>query len=136
MNIVRHDPERANPNMTPIFVGEVATQSLVGEIDATHLRMTSVTFRDGARNRPHRHSCDQVLVITTGRGIVATVDELREVVPGDVILIPAGELHWHGAAPGETLTHLSIVTPHETTIEDSDGDVESVDSVAWMGGPR
>lgn len=136
MNIIRHDPEQASPNMTPIFVGEVATQSLVGEIDATHLRMTSVTFRDGARNRPHRHSCDQVLVITSGRGIVATADELREVVAGDVVVIPAGELHWHGAAAGDTLTHLSIVTPHETTIEAGDGDNEPVDSVAWMGARR
>jgi quercetin dioxygenase-like cupin family protein len=133
MNIVRHQPEAAIPNNTPIFVGEVATQSLVGELHASHLRMTSVTFRDGARNRPHRHSCDQVLVVTHGRGIIATEDEIREVGPGDVVVIPAGELHWHGAAPGETLTHLSIVTPHETAIEDRDGDVQAIDSVAWMG---
>ena len=66
----------------------------------------------------HRHSCDQVLVIVEGRGIIATEAETREVERGDVIVVPAGELHWHGALSGETMTHLSIVTPHETEVHD------------------
>lgn len=115
MKIVKHDPSSAIPGQTPIMLGDVANQVLVSEVDARDLRITSVTFRDGARNRFHRHSCDQVLVIVDGRGIVATVDETTEIEQGDVIIVPAGELHWHGACPGESMTHLSIVTPHETT---------------------
>jgi quercetin dioxygenase-like cupin family protein len=136
MKVVHHDPSDAIANNTPIFVGAVATQCLVGEVDASLLRMTSVTFRDGARNRVHRHTCDQVLVVTAGRGIVATELETRKVGVGDVIVIPAGEAHWHGAAEGATFTHLSIVTPHETQVDEESGDVSVIESSAWMGGSR
>ena len=57
-----------------------------------------------------------MLVIADGRGLIATETETYEVERGDVIVVPAGELHWHGALPGETMTHLSIVTPHETEL--------------------
>jgi hypothetical protein len=28
--------------------------------------------------------------------------------PGDTIYTPAGEWHWHGAAPGHFMTHLAM----------------------------
>jgi quercetin dioxygenase-like cupin family protein len=120
MKLIKYDLSNSTVSPTPIMIGEVASQMLVSEVDAADLRVTSVTFRDGARNRLHRHSCDQVLVIVEGRGVIATEAETREVERGDVIVVPAGELHWHGALPGETMTHLSIVTPHETEMHDVD----------------
>lgn len=114
---IKHDPASATVSPSPVMIGDVASQALVGELDAAQLRVTSVSFREGARNLPHRHSCDQVLVITDGFGVIATEYETREVSNGDVVVIPAGELHWHGALPGHSMTHLSIVTPHETTFE-------------------
>jgi quercetin dioxygenase-like cupin family protein len=59
-----------------------------------------------------------VLVVTYGRGIVATESEELHVSPSDVILIPAGERHWHGAEPGQDFTHLSILTPGAVTIDE------------------
>lgn len=97
-----------------IFVGEVATQT--PHPDSNHLNVTEVHFRDGARNRLHIHSTDQVLVITEGQGYVATRDERREVSAGDVAFIPAGEPHWHGAREGHDLTHWSITARARTTI--------------------
>lgn len=117
MRLIRQDEARAVPDRGPIFIGEVVRQNLIAEGDAALLRVTSVTFRNGARNKLHRHSCDQVLVVTHGRGIVATEGEELRVGPGDVVLIPAGERHWHGAEPEGTLTHLSILTPSELVIE-------------------
>jgi quercetin dioxygenase-like cupin family protein len=114
MKLIKHDPASALASPAPVIIGHVANQVLVGEIDATNLRVTSVTFHDGARNLPHRHSCDQVLVVTDGHGIIATEYETHEVTNGDVVVIPAGDVHWHGALPGMSMTHLSIVTPHET----------------------
>ncbi len=114
MKFIKHDPESAIVSSAPVIVGNVANQELVGEVDAADLRVSSVTFLDGAHNLPHRHSCDQVLIVTEGRGFLATEYETRDVANGDVVVIPAGQLHWHGAMPGETMTHLSIVTPHET----------------------
>ena len=117
MKLITQDLAAALPNLAPIFEGDVATQNLVAEGEASLLRVTAVTFRDGARNKPHRHSTDQVLVVTHGQGIVATGEQEFHVGPGDVILVPAEELHWHGGKPGETFTHLSILTPGEMTIE-------------------
>lgn len=120
MKLIKHDPATAMPFPAPVMIGDVASQLLVGELDAANLRVTSVTFRDGARNQPHRHSCDQVLIVTDGRGVITSNGETHEVSNGDVIVIPAGDLHWHGALPGETMTHLSIVTPHETEFTAAD----------------
>ena len=33
---------------------------------------------------------------------------ITEVRSGDIIWTPADEWHWHGAAPGDFMTHLSI----------------------------
>jgi quercetin dioxygenase-like cupin family protein len=118
MKVIRHDPATASRDEAPIFVGEVHRQPLVTDGDATLLRVTSVTFRDGARNRLHHHGADQVLVVTAGTGIVATEREEVRIEPGDVVLIPAGERHWHGAIPGADMTHLAILTPGEMTIDE------------------
>lgn len=112
------DRNAAKPATDPIFVGSVAIQEIVNDAAAEVLRVTAVTFTDGAENRPHRHTTDQVLVATAGHGFLATDDERLPLAPGDVALIPAGTRHWHGAAPGSTFTHLSILTPGHTTIED------------------
>jgi quercetin dioxygenase-like cupin family protein len=116
MKLIRQDIARATPNRSPVFEGEVLTQNLVPEGEAELLRVTAVTFRDGARNKPHRHTTDQVLVVTHGRGIVATDAEELHVEPGDVVLISEGERHWHGAEPGADFTHLSILTPGQMTL--------------------
>lgn len=118
MRIARHDPSMGTPDSAPIFVGQVMRQSFVSDDDAELLRVNSVTFLDGARNKLHHHAADQVLVVTHGLGIVATESEERLIEPGDVVLIPAGERHWHGARPGESMTHLSILTPGPLTIDE------------------
>lgn len=33
---------------------------------------------------------------------------IENIHPGDVIWFPAGEKHWHGAAPGVAMTHIAI----------------------------
>ena len=72
--------------------------------------MARVTFRDGACTHWHTHPGEQVLVILEGRGIVGTEAEQVEVQPGDLVYTPPGEKHWQGAAPGQTMVHLSITT--------------------------
>ncbi|MGI9254847.1 MAG: cupin domain-containing protein [Thermomicrobiales bacterium] len=118
MKRVRIDRAEATYNPSPIFVGPVATQNLVDEDDAALLRVTAVSFEDGARNLWHRHSTDQVLIVTEGAGIVATETGEVLVEAGEVICIPAGERHWHGAQPGQTFTHLSVLTPGHMDVEE------------------
>jgi quercetin dioxygenase-like cupin family protein len=118
MKLIKQDRSAATPSMSPIFEGSVQTQNLVTDDDAQILRVTAVTFEDGARNKRHHHTTDQVLIVTHGRGIVATDTEQLHVAPGDLILILAGERHWHGAEAGHDFTHLSILTPGHMTIEE------------------
>jgi hypothetical protein len=56
----------------------------------------------------HTHNCDQVLIVTSGSGMVATEHERREINIGDVVHIKAGERHWHGAKADTTMGHITI----------------------------
>ena len=100
----------------PIFRGTVESQTAVGEEDSRDLRLSEVAFKDGGRNTWHMHSCDQILVVTEGEGIVADETEERSVTAGDVAFIPANTKHWHGAKSGRDMTHWSILANGKTTI--------------------
>lgn len=100
-----------------IFIGRVLSQSLITDADAPSQRVTAVTFEDGARNRWHSHTTEQVLVVTSGHGMIVTSDEERDIEAHDVVLIPAGTRHWHGARQGTSMTHLSILLPGRTEVE-------------------
>jgi 4-carboxymuconolactone decarboxylase len=69
-----------------------------------------VTFEPGARTAWHTHPLGQVLIVTAGVGRVQRwgdpVDEIRK---GDVVWIPAGQKHWHGAATNSSMSHIAIV---------------------------
>ena len=112
IHVTKNGGPRSND---PIFVGEVGYQAVVGE-ESPDLRLSEVHFKRGAVNKPHVHSTDQILVITDGEGVVATDEERHEVSAGDVAFIPANTKHWHGARPGEDMTHWSILGNAKTTI--------------------
>ncbi|MCH2318105.1 MAG: cupin domain-containing protein, partial [SAR202 cluster bacterium] len=62
----------------------------------------------GATTGWHVHKSDQILVITSGIGIVASETEEREVNVGDVVHIREGENHWHGAKKESYMSHITI----------------------------
>ena len=95
-------------NSHPLFKGPVSIQILLTDEAAKQLGMLMVRFGRGVRNKFHAHSTDQVLFVTSGRGIVATEQEQVEIRPGDIIHIPAGEKHWHGATEDSEMSHLAI----------------------------
>ena len=68
-----------------------------------------VMFEPGARTAWHSHPLGQTLIVTSGVGRVQRwgdpVDEIR---PGDVVWIPPGQKHWHGASPTTSLSHIAI----------------------------
>lgn len=96
------------------FEGEVAMQALVPPEDDNEVEVRAVWFKDGARTRPHIHSVDQILVILEGVCLLATRENQIEIHTGDSARIPKGEWHWHGAAPGTSICHLSIKKPGPT----------------------
>lgn len=98
-----------------IFTGEVEITYLIDPDSSKEFRAAIVNFPPGVRNRLHTHDHEQILFVTEGRGIVATENEEREVVPGDLILIPAGERHWHGATENSRFAHLYVISRHAET---------------------
>lgn len=71
-----------------------------------------VNFEAGARTAWHSHPVGQTLIVTSGRGLVQSEGEaVQEILPGDVVWIPANERHWHGAAPDSALSHVAISEP-------------------------
>jgi quercetin dioxygenase-like cupin family protein len=94
------------PRETPLFTGEVTVQPLIPE--GGDFNMAVVNFGKGVRNKFHTHESDQILIVTAGKGTVATEFEQREVTVGDVILFPTGEKHWHGATDDSEFSHIYI----------------------------
>ncbi len=105
---------------TRLFTGPVTSQPIIGTELSKKFRIAQVNFGRGIRNKFHTHTSDQVLIVTEGKGIVATDKEEKTVGPGDVIFFPAGEKHWHGAAKGTTFSHLMLLSPDSksTQLED------------------
>lgn len=91
------------------FTGVARVEMLFGATDTTRASGGMVTFEPGARTAWHTHPRGQRLIVTAGTGRVqrwgGPVDEIRE---GDVVWIPPGVKHWHGAAPATSMTHLAI----------------------------
>ena len=85
-------------------------QTIIGDGDSDNYRSSVVNFRPGATTGWHTHDCDQILVVTSGCGIVATDKEEREITVGDVVHIKAGERHWHGAKADTTMSHITVTT--------------------------
>ena len=117
MRVVRTAEVPEQPADSPLFMGKVTRQALVPAETAKNFNCGMVNFSRGSRNKFHAHSEDQVLVITSGIGIVATEDDEREVGVGDIIHIPAGEKHWHGARKESYMSHISIVANGSQTTQ-------------------
>ena len=108
MEVVTIDLVEKNRFEDPIFTGsEVYLQELLPQSE--EFRINIVHFGRGVRNKLHFHSTEQILIVTAGRGIVATQDQEIPVGVGDVIRIPAGEKHWHGATAETEFAHLYIM---------------------------
>ena len=96
----------------PLFTGEVVRQSPVTDNEGSDLSIDYVYFPKGIRNKFHKHSNDQVLIVLKGRGIVSTKDKQFKVKGGDVIWTRANEVHWHGAEKGSAFSHISVTKAH------------------------
>lgn len=115
MRVVRIDDSSPRPANRPIFLGHVEAQPLIDDI-SEHVRLTVVKFSPGARTKLHTHAFEQILLITEGKGIVATQTEQFIVEPGAVVVIPPGEPHTHGGTDTTAMAHISITTPGETKL--------------------
>ena len=83
-------------------------QTIIPAGECGNYNCSVVNFTNGSTTGWHVHDCDQILVVTSGSGIVATKEEEVEIGVGDVVHIKAGEKHWHGAKADTTLGHITV----------------------------
>ncbi len=107
MKVSRIDEVPKEPFVNPLFTSEDVTMQAVLP-DSREYEMRVVNFGRGVRLKFHSHSNEQILIVTAGKGIVATEEEERVVVPGDVIFVPRDEKHWHGATADSEFSHIFI----------------------------
>jgi len=117
MKVVKVSQAAEEPRESPLFTDPVTIQPIVGTDLSKRFRIAQVNFGKGVRNKFHSHTIEQILIITEGEGIVATENEELTVVPGDIIFIPAGEKHWHGATEGSAFSHLFVMSPDSKTTQ-------------------
>ncbi len=101
-------PSRQGP--AEHFTGSVRVDTLFQALAPARASSSLVTFEPGARTSWHTHPLGQVLIVTSGTGRVQAWGEpVEEIHQGDVVWIPPGQKHWHGAAPNGSMAHIAIV---------------------------
>jgi quercetin dioxygenase-like cupin family protein len=114
MKVVSWKDLDAEPQDEKRFTGAVERRELLAPQQHAGMRLGWVRFDDGARTNWHEHDGEQILNVMEGVGCVGTDYATRPIGPGDVVRIPAGERHWHGARSGQHLVHLAITSGVET----------------------
>jgi quercetin dioxygenase-like cupin family protein len=91
------------------FIGSVRVQSLFDPPEPSRTSGGVVTFQPSARSAWHTHLLGQILIVTDG---VCWIQQwggpVQVIRKGDVVRIPPGVKHWHGATPKTAMTHIAV----------------------------
>ena len=99
----------AEPASEVYFTGLVRIEGRFSGTGEARVSGATVIFAPGARTAWHTHPLGQTLIITQGRGwLQEEGGEIREMNVGDIVWIPEGVKHWHGATPENAMTHIAI----------------------------
>ncbi len=94
-NAISSKGDKANPDY---FTGKVWVNALVPKDETGHYTIGDVVFEPGCRNNWHKHPAGQILLITDGNGYYQErCKPAKPLKKGDVVIIPSGIEHWHGA---------------------------------------
>jgi len=108
MKVIHRDDGAVQQGTT--FTNKAELNRLLQAQQEGGVSLTIVTFEDGALTHWHEHPGEQILYILEGEGRVGNESQQWRVSAGDVIYTGPGEKHWHGAATGHSMTHISITT--------------------------
>jgi quercetin dioxygenase-like cupin family protein len=109
MQISRSGSQPSSKGPAEYFTGSVRIDSRFQGSAPARVGGGIVTFEPGARTAWHTHPLGQTLIVTFGCGWVQQDGGRKEEIrPGDVVWIPAGEKHWHGATATTAMTHIAI----------------------------
>ena len=91
------------------FTGDVRVETIPGGDEPPQVNGGIVTFAAGAHTAWHVHARGQTLHILDGVAIVHSRDGKTIIAAaGQTVHTPAGQWHWHGATPDESMTHLAL----------------------------
>ena len=134
MEITRGGSQPSGRGPAEYFTGAVRIDPLFPATDASPVSGASVTFEPGTRTAWHTHPLGQTLIVSAGCGRAqrwgGPIEEIR---PGDVIRIPPGEKHWHGASATTAMTHIAIQGVRDGKAADW---LEKVSDEQYQGGSR
>lgn len=109
MKITRSGANASVRGPEDYFTGTVRIDPMFQAEDPGRVAGSHVTFEPGARTAWHTHPAGQTLIVTFGRGRVQREGgPVEEISQGDVVWFPAGEKHWHGAAPDTAMSHIAV----------------------------
>ncbi len=111
MEIKRIGSQPSTKGSAEYFTGTVRVDPLFQTNEPARAVGASVTFEPGARTAWHAHPLGQTLIVTYGCGLIqrwGAGNPIEEIRPGDVVWIPPGEKHWHGATATTAMTHIAI----------------------------
>lgn len=114
---------KGNPNIAyaKFFTGDSHLASVtpknLSQDEKTVLPLANVTFEPGCRNNWHiHHGARQILICVSGKGWYQEWGkEPIELNAGDVIDIPEGVKHWHGAQKDSWFQHIATHIAVENT---------------------
>ncbi len=91
------------------FTGSVRVDSRFQGTAPARIGGGIVTFEPGARTAWHSHPLGQTLIVTAGVGLVQEWGgPVQEIAPGDIVWIPPGVKHWHGATATNGMSHIAF----------------------------
>lgn len=109
VKITRSGSQSSQSGPENYFTGKVRIDATFQATSPARVGGATITFEPGARTVWHTHPLGQTLVIAQGRGwLQEWGSEIKEMNQGDIIGIPAGVKHWHGATPDTAMTHIAI----------------------------
>ncbi len=107
--ITRNGSQPSTRGPADNFTGSVRVDPLFPSKAPSRVSGGLVTFEPGARSAWHTHPLGQTLIVTSGVGWVQEWGgETREMKAGDVVSIPLGIKHWHGASATTGMSHIAI----------------------------
>ncbi len=93
------------------FTGDVRIDMLYPNTDTKTHGGAYVTFEPGARTNWHSHPAGQHIIVTSGVGYYQAWGKPIQVIKaGDVVWVPIGLKHWHGASKDIAMTHLVVTS--------------------------
>jgi quercetin dioxygenase-like cupin family protein len=109
ITITRSGSQPSSQGSPEYFTGSVRIEPLFQVKDPSRVSGARVAFEPGARTAWHTHPLGQTLIVAAGSGWVqqwgGQIEEIRQ---GDVVWIPPGRKHWHGATATTGMTHIAI----------------------------